>query len=181
MCGEAESRADWFWLAWQFLHSFENISPFHSNEPPLWSIQTRLEEEPGYENELHTGPIVFFASTSTSKSQILTRDHTARRRGRRNRHCGEHKLVCGDNSKSLPTAGRPAPWPLASTPAERPAGRRCNNAKCQVCLYSECGQRSRGKESPAKKIRPTPASTRWLASNTFLILPPMRCFNPDDS
>ena len=41
----------------------------------------------------------------------------------------------------MQTAGRRAGTLAAAGLSGRQAGKQCNNAKCQVCLHSECGQR----------------------------------------
>ena len=74
-------------------------------------------------------------------------------RGRRIQHCGEHKLVCGDNRKISPSAGGRAGTPEGGRPAgggRQAGGAIMQNAKsvfAQRMWTKEVKERT---ESPAK-------------------------------
>ena len=130
-----------------FLHSFESISPYHSNEPPLKYFQAcLLQRTKKFEKPL-ADPIVFFPSDILS--DIPAQDCGSARQTEVDasiRHCGEHKLVCGDNRKSLQTAGRRAGTPAAAGEAGRQASSAIMQNAKSVCTANV------DKGEPRKKV-----------------------------
>ena len=141
-----------------FLHSFESISPYHSNEPPLKYFQAcLLQRTKKFEKPL-ADPIVFF---SLPISSLTFRRKIAEVRGRQR---STHLSGIAENiNLFVVTIGKVCKQQAGGLALQRrlsgrQAGKQCNNAKCQVCLHSECGQRRAPQKAGGDTQRRTPIS-----------------------